>query len=83
MKDSVRYHEILEESLKEELIWLLEEFQTLFNSKVENYSERDKKLANDILNYFLDNTYASNSVKLYNMLFDAMENIEKMYSYLF
>ncbi|MFX0144346.1 MAG: hypothetical protein ACFE9C_09725 [Candidatus Hodarchaeota archaeon] len=83
MKVSVKYHEILEEDLKEELIWLIEEFQVLFKSKLENYSEKDKELANKILDYMLNNTYAYESIQLYNLLFDAIENIEKMYSGIF
>jgi len=83
MKVSVKYHEILEENLKEELIWLIEEFQILFKSKLENYSEKDKEIANKILDYVLNNTYAYESIQLYNLLFDAIENIEKMYPDLF
>ncbi len=83
MKVSVNYHEILEENLKEELIWLIEEFQILFKSKLENYSEKDKELANQILDYILDNTYAHESIQLYNLLLDAIEDIEKSYPELF
>jgi hypothetical protein len=81
MKISIRYHEILEESLKEELLWLREEFEILFKSK--NYTKRDKKIANEILDYILESTYAYESIALYNLLFDAMENIEKLYPELF
>ncbi|MFW9952128.1 MAG: hypothetical protein ACFFKA_18560 [Candidatus Thorarchaeota archaeon] len=83
MKVSVKYHEILEEDLKEELIWLIEEFQILFKSKLEKYSEKDKEIANKILDYMLNNTYAYESIQLYNLLFDAIENIEKTYPNLF
>ncbi|MFX0039473.1 MAG: hypothetical protein ACFFAB_09090 [Candidatus Heimdallarchaeota archaeon] len=83
MKVSVKYHEILEEDLKEELIWLIEEFQILFKSKLEKYSEKDKEIANKILDYMLNNTYAYKSIQLYNLLFNAIENIEKTYPNLF
>ncbi|MFX1504033.1 MAG: hypothetical protein ACFFDH_23935 [Promethearchaeota archaeon] len=83
MKASIRYHEILEEGLKEELLWLREEFEMLFKSKIENYTKKDKKIANEILDYILETTYAYESIDLYNMLFDAMENIEKSYPNLF
>ncbi|MFX1431306.1 MAG: hypothetical protein ACFFCY_14165 [Promethearchaeota archaeon] len=83
MKVSVKYHEILEEDLKEELIWLIEEFQILFKSKLEKYSEKDKEIANKILDYMLNNTYAYESIQLYNLLFNAIENIEKTYPNLF
>ena len=42
MKVSVKYNEICEENLKEELIWLTEEFHILFKSKLENYTEKDE-----------------------------------------
>jgi len=83
MKANIKYHEILEENLKEELIWLIEEFQILFKFKLENYSKKDKELANQILDYILDNTYAHESIQLYNLLFDAIEDIEKRYPELF
>lgn len=83
MKVSVRYHEILEESLKEELIWLNEEFQILFQSEIKNYTIRDNEMANDILDYVLENTYVYDNMVLYSLLFDAIENIEKMYPDLF
>ncbi|MFW9969387.1 MAG: hypothetical protein ACFFDF_04240 [Candidatus Odinarchaeota archaeon] len=83
MKVSLKYHEILEENLKDELIWLIEEFQILFKSKMENFSEKDKILANHILDYVLNNTSAYESIKLYNSLFDAIQNIEKLYPGLF
>jgi hypothetical protein len=83
MKVSIRYHEILEESLKKELDWLKNEFEILFKSKIENCSKKDRKIANDILDYVLENTHAYDNVILYNLLFDALENIEKTYPKLF
>ncbi len=83
MKVSLRYHEIMEENLKKELIWLIEEFQILFKSKSENYTENDKRIANKILDHIMDNTPAYDSLKLYNMLFDTMDDIENMYPELF
>lgn len=83
MKVSVRYHEVMEENLKKELIWLIEEFQILFKAKSEKYTEVDKKIANKILDHIMDNTPAYDSLKLYNMLFDTMDDIEEMYSGLF
>ncbi|MFX1568521.1 MAG: hypothetical protein ACFFCV_09145 [Promethearchaeota archaeon] len=83
MKVSVRYHEILEEFLEKELDWLKEEFEVLFQSKIKNYTEEDKKLANDILDYILENTYVYDNIVLINLLNDALENIEKQYVNLF
>jgi hypothetical protein len=83
MKVSVRYHEILEEFLEKELDWLKEEFEVLFQSKIKNYTEKDKKLANNILDYILENTYVYDNIILINLLNEALENIEKKYINLF
>lgn len=83
MKVSIKYHEILSEFLEKELDWLKEEFEILFNSKMENYTKNDKKLANDILDYILENTYVYDNIKLINLLNEALESIEKKYINLF
>lgn len=83
MKISVKYQEILEESLKEDLIWLLEEFNLLFSSKLNNLSMKDKEIANDIMDYIMENTYVYDNVILYNLFFEALENIERLYPSLF
>ncbi|KKM61221.1 hypothetical protein LCGC14_1533930, partial [marine sediment metagenome] len=56
MRENVKYHEILEEDLVLELEWLKEEFEILFKSKIEKNAKINKKLANDILDYMLENT---------------------------
>lgn len=83
MKVSVRYHEILEEFFEKELDWLKEEFDVLFKSKMRNFTENDRKLANDILDYVLENTYVYDNIVLINLLDEALENIEKEYVNLF
>ena len=44
MTVSLKYHEILEENLVIDLEWLKEEFDILFNSKIGEPTERDRKL---------------------------------------
>jgi len=83
MKVSVKYYEILEENLRGELEWLKEEFKILFNSKTENYSEKDKRMANDILDYIIENVYVYDNMILQTLFTEAVENIEKMYHNLF
>ena len=83
MKVNIKYHEILEEFLEKELDWLKEEFEILFKSKMKNYTQNDKKIANDILDYILENTYVYDNIILINLLNEAMENIEKKYVNLF
>ena len=83
MKVSIRYHEILEEFLEKELDWLKEEFEVLFQSKIKHFTEKDKNLANNILDYVLENTYVYDNIVLINLLNEALENIENQYVNLF
>ena len=83
MEVSVNFHQVLEENLREELAWLIEEFKILFKSKIEIDPKNDKKLANEILDYILENTLVNDNIILYNMFSETMENIEKMYPDLF
>ena len=79
MRVSLNYHEILEEILVEKLEWLKEEFEILFKPKKGKYTNKDKKIANNILDYTLDHTYAHDNIILLNLLNEAIENIEKHY----
>lgn len=83
MEASINYHQVLEESLRREFVWLIEEFKILFKSKIENDTKKDKKLANDILDYILEKAYVYDNTILYNLFTKTMENIEKMYPDLF
>ena len=83
MEVSINYYQVLEESLRKELVWLIEEFKILFKSKNEIDPNKDKKLANEILDYILENTLVSDNIILYNLFTEAMENIERMYPDLF
>jgi len=83
MEVSINYNQALEESLRKELLWLIEEFKILFKSKVEIDPKNDKKLANEILDFFLENTLVYDNIILYNLFTKTMENIEKMYPDLF
>jgi hypothetical protein len=80
MSVSLKYHEILEEDLVIELEWLKEEFEILFNSKIEEHTEIDKKIANDILDYILENTDVNGNVGLLDLFDKAIHKIEKQYS---
>jgi len=83
MEVSINYPQVLEESLRKELEWLIEEFKILFKSKIEIDPKNDKKLANEILDYILENTLVNDNIILYNLFTENMENIEKMYPDLF
>ena len=75
-------NEILEENLVIDWEWLKEEFEILFDSRMGNHTEMEKKIANDVLDYFLDITDIGGNLVLFKFLDDIVENIEKKYSIL-
>ncbi|MFW9882322.1 MAG: hypothetical protein ACFFG0_55375 [Candidatus Thorarchaeota archaeon] len=83
MEVSLKYHEILEEDLVIELEWLREEFELLFDSKIEKHTEVDKRIANDILDYVLENIDVDGDIRLLALFEEVLEQIEKRYSKLF
>ncbi|KKM08479.1 hypothetical protein LCGC14_1724090 [marine sediment metagenome] len=74
--------ETLEENLVIDLEWLKEDFEILFDSKMGNHTEMDKKIANDILDCFLENTDVDGNIGLLNFLDEILDDIEKKYSVL-
>ena len=82
MNANLKYHEILEEDLVVEMEWFKEEFEILFKSKIEKFTQVDKKIANYLLNYILENTDVLYNFLLLNIL-DDVNNIEKAYPTLF
>ena len=83
MNDNLKYYEILEEDLVLEMEWLKEEFEIQFKSKLEKFSQMDKKIANDLLNYILETTDVHENFLLLNKLEDVTKKIEKAYPSLF
>ena len=83
MNANLKYHEILEEDLAVEMEWFNEEFEILFKSKIEKFTQVDRKIANDLLNYILENTDVHDNFLLLNILDDVTNNIEKTYPTLF
>jgi len=79
MKVNIKIDDILEVLLIKELEWLKEEFEILFKSRNGKYTERDQKIANHILDYFLENTYVGDNLILHNLLYQRVENIENRY----
>ncbi len=91
MKVSIKYREVMEELFGKELEWLREEFEILFKSKTEGYTENDKKIANDILGYILENNYAyfniiyndgSNFAKLQRVLISIDDNLNFLINFM-
>ena len=83
MNANLKYHEVLEEDLVVEMEWFKEEFEILFKSKIEKFTQVDRKIANDLLNYILENTDVHDNFLLLNILDDVTNNIEKTYPTLF
>jgi len=75
-------NEILEENLVIDWEWLKEEFEILFDSRMENHTEMEKKIANDVLDYYLEITDIGGNLVLFKFLDGIVENIEKKYSIL-
>lgn len=79
MRVSLNYYEILEKTLIEKLEWLKEEFEIMFVSKTGKFTIKDKKIANDIIDYVLEHTYVYNNIIMLNLLHETVEKIETRY----
>lgn len=83
MSVSRNYNRILEDTIKEELIWLEQEFNYLFRDKKEGFTENDIKMGNQILNNVIDNINISNNKDLLNFLTLTLDKIEQTYPQFF
>ncbi|TKJ24004.1 MAG: hypothetical protein CEE43_02230 [Promethearchaeota archaeon Loki_b32] len=72
------YERILQDNLKSELEWLVEEFELLFKNKKEKTKEV-LMLGNKILDNIIDNIKTSNSEELINLLAITLNNNETSY----
>ncbi len=79
MRVNLNYYEILEETLIEEMEWLKEEFEILFAPKTSKFAIKDKKIANDIIDYVLEHTYVYGNIIMLNLLNETVKKIEKRY----
>ena len=79
MRGNLNYYEIAEESLIEKMEWLEEEFEILFAPKAGNFNFKDKKIANEIIDYVLEHTYVYGIIFLLNLLNETVKKIEKRY----
>ncbi len=83
MSVNENYNRILEDTIKEELIWLEQEFNYLFRNKKEGFTENDIKIGNQILNNVIDNINISNNKDLLNFLTLTLDKIEQTYPQFF
>lgn len=83
MSVNENYNRILEDTIKEELIWLEQEFDFLFKAKKEE-STNDTKMANQILNNVIDNiNISNNNENLVNLISRTLDKIEQTYPQFF
>lgn len=79
MRVNLNYYEILEETLKEKMEWLKEEFEIMFAPKTGKFTIKDKKIANDILDYVLEHNYVYDNFILLNLINETVKKIEEKY----
>jgi len=72
------YERILQDNLKSELDWLVDEFEMLFKNKKE-VSKEEISLGNQILDNVIDNIKTNNNEELLNLLAITLNKIESTY----
>lgn len=77
------YDDLLEDSLIEELEWLREEFELLFKPKRQNLSDKDKELANQMIQIIVNKMNFSDDKRINEILIEAIEKIEYNFPELF
>ncbi len=77
------YNNILEDSLIQKLNWLKEEFYYLFKFKQHKYNQKDKELAHQIIENFIESVNPSDNKRMIELLLETVEAIKKKYIGLF
>jgi len=77
------YENMLKDGLIQNLNWLEEEFNFLFNSKERNYSQEDRALAHQIIKDITESIHCSEDVRLEELLIDTLKSIKSIYPELF
>ena len=77
------YNDILEESLIQKLNWLKEEFYYLFKFRQHKYNQKDKELAQRIIEIFIESVNPSDNKGINDLIVETVEAIEKKYIGLF
>ena len=79
MNVSGDYEKILEDTLKDELEWLEQEFELLFRDKKSKYTREDITMATSILDNVIDNIKTNSNEQLLNLLAITLSKIEHTY----
>jgi len=77
------YDNILEESLIQKLNWFKEEFYYLFKFRQHKYNQKDKELARQIIENFIESVNPSDNKGINDLILETVEAIEKKYIGLF
>ncbi|NVM45513.1 MAG: hypothetical protein HWN79_11410 [Candidatus Lokiarchaeota archaeon] len=77
------YENTLKDGLIQKLNWLEEEFSFLFNSKKTKYSQKDRDLANQIINSITECINCSEDIRMNQLLIDTLKSIKNIYPELF
>ena len=77
------YNDILEDNLIQKLNWLKEEFYYLFKFRQHKYNLKDKELAHQIIENFIESVNSSDNKRMNELLLETVETIEKKYIGLF
>ena len=72
------YEKVLEDSLKDELEWLEEEFKLIFQNK-KTKTKEEIALGTQILDQVIENIKTGNSEELLNLLAITLNRIEASY----
>ncbi len=79
MNVSGDYDKLLEDTLKNELEWLEQEFELLFRNKKNKCSRKDITMATSILDNVVDNLKMNSNDQLLNLLVITLNRLEKTY----
>ncbi|MFX0075277.1 MAG: hypothetical protein ACFE96_07540 [Candidatus Hermodarchaeota archaeon] len=77
------YEDMLRDSLIQKLNWLEEEFSVLFSSQKRNYSQKEKELAQEIINDITECFDYYEDIRLHDLLIDTLNSIRSIYPELF
>ena len=84
MNISADFEKLLEDSIKHQIEWYVEEFNELYgNNGREDHSKVDKSIANHILNTLTDSLEFKDSDNMLIYLAEAIETITMTYPYFF
>jgi hypothetical protein len=77
------YDDMLRDSLIQKLNWLEEEFSILFSSQKHKYSQKEKDLAQEIIDDISECFDDFEDVRLHDLLIDTINSIRSIYIELF